>query len=118
VGDSVQPHRRRHIIIENLRGWFTYELARYKLNHALDEEGELDEKKLKMPQRSSKRRRRYTAKLKHWENYLTARSFALRARVLAARSWEELLKRSAKGFCSCGRRRETARTNRRVFNGG
>jgi hypothetical protein len=26
-------------VIENLRTWFTAELARYKLNHALDERG-------------------------------------------------------------------------------
>jgi hypothetical protein len=39
AGDAVE-------VIENLRTWFTAELARYKPNHALDEKGELDAEKL------------------------------------------------------------------------
>jgi tetratricopeptide (TPR) repeat protein len=34
------------MVVEDLRTWFTYELALYKLDHALDERGELDAEKL------------------------------------------------------------------------
>jgi hypothetical protein len=33
-------------VVEDLSAWFTYVLASYKLNHALDERGELDAEKL------------------------------------------------------------------------
>ncbi len=72
-------------------------LARYKLNHALDEKGELDEKKLKEAAKEFKKVAKIERRLKQWENYLTARSFALRACVLAAKSWKDLLDK-AMGF--------------------
>jgi len=84
------------MVVEDLRAWFTHELARYKLSHALDERGELDEKKLKETVEAFEKAAEISIKLKQWRNYLTARGFALRARVLAAGSWGELLER-AKG---------------------
>jgi hypothetical protein len=84
-------------VVENLRAWFTYLLARYKLNHALDEKGELDKKKLEEAAEEFEKAAEISGKLKQLENYLTARGLALRARVLAAKSWRELLER-AKGF--------------------
>jgi hypothetical protein len=83
--------------VEDLRGWFTHVLALYKRSHAIDEKGELDAEKLEETAEEFEKVAEISNKLKHWENYLTARSWALRARVLAARSWEELLER-AKGF--------------------
>jgi len=84
-------------VIENFRGWFTYVLADYKLSHALDEKVELDEKKLEEAAEEFEKAAEMHRKLKRLENYLTARGRALRTRVLAANSWEELLER-AKGF--------------------
>jgi tetratricopeptide (TPR) repeat protein len=84
-------------VIENFRGWFTYVLADYKLSHALDEKGELDEKKLEEAAEEFEKAADMSNKLEEWENYLASRDRALRARVLAAKSWEELLER-AKGF--------------------
>jgi hypothetical protein len=84
-------------VIEDLRSWFTYELARYKLDHALDERGELDEKRLEEAAKEFEKAAEIERKLKQWDNYLAARSRALRARILAAKSWEELLER-AKGL--------------------
>jgi hypothetical protein len=95
---AYSPSDDADIMVENLRGLLTYELALYKLNHALDEEGELDEKKLIDAAKEFKKVAKIYSKLKHLENYLTVRGLALRAGVLAARSWGELL-RSAKGFC-------------------
>jgi hypothetical protein len=77
--------------IEDLRAWLTYVLARYKLNHALDE------KKLEEAAEEFKKAAEMRKRLKHWGSYLTARSLALRACVLAAKSWGELLER-AEGF--------------------
>jgi tetratricopeptide (TPR) repeat protein len=84
-------------VIENLRAWFTYVLARHKLDHALNDRGELDSGKLEEAAKEFEKAADMSSKLEDWENYLTARSLALRARVLAAKSWEELLER-AKGF--------------------
>jgi tetratricopeptide (TPR) repeat protein len=84
-------------VVKDLGTWFTYLLARYKLEHALDERGELDAGKLKEAAEEFEKAAEMHRKLKQWENYLTARGLALRARVLAAKSWEELLER-AKGF--------------------
>ncbi len=95
---AYSPSDDADIMVENLRGLLTYELALYKLNHALDEEGELDRKKLIDAAKEFKKAAKIYSKLKHLENYLTARGLALRAGVLAARSWGELL-RSTKGFC-------------------
>ena len=94
---AYSPSDDADIMVENMRGLLTYELALYKLNHALDEEGELDKKKLIDAAKEFKKAAKIYSKLKHSENYLTARGLALRAGVLAARSWGELL-RSAKGF--------------------
>jgi len=84
-------------VIENFRAWFTYVLADYKLSHALDEKGELDEKKLEEVAEEFEKAAEINRKSKLWENYLIARGRALRTRVLAANSWEDLLER-AKGF--------------------
>jgi tetratricopeptide (TPR) repeat protein len=84
-------------VIENVRAWFTAELTRYKLNHALDEKGELSEKKLEEAAKEFEKEVEMDRKPKDWENYLASRDWALRARVLAAKSWEEFLRR-AKGF--------------------
>ena len=90
TGDSMR-------IIKNLMAWFTNKLAHYKLVHALNEKGELDEKKLEEIAEEFKKAAEIDKELGNWENYLAACSLALRARVLAAKSWEELLER-AKGF--------------------
>ncbi len=84
-------------VIEELRAWFTYELAFYKLSHAINEGGELDAGKLEEAAREFGNAAEIREKLEQWENYLDARNWALRARVLAAGSWGELLER-AKGF--------------------
>ena len=84
-------------MVENLRSWFTHVLARYKLNHALDKKGELEEKKLKEAAEELEKAAEMRIKLKDWGGYLAARGLALRACALAARSWAELLER-AKGF--------------------
>jgi len=92
-------------VIENLRGWFTYVLADYKLDHSLDEKVELDEKKLEEAAEEFEKAAEMHRKLKRLENYLTAHGWALRTRVLAANSWEELLER-AKGFWELWREAE------------
>ena len=84
--------------VESLRAWFTAELASYKLDHAINEGGELDAGKLEEAAEELEKAAEINRKLKEWVNYFASRSFALSARVLAAGSWEELLKR-AKGFC-------------------
>ncbi len=84
-------------VIENLRAWFTHVLADYELSHTLDEKGELDEKKLEEVAEEFEKAAEMHRKSKLWKNYLIARSLALKTRVLAAKSWEELLER-AKGF--------------------
>jgi tRNA A37 threonylcarbamoyladenosine biosynthesis protein TsaE/RNA processing factor Prp31 len=84
-------------VVEDLRGWFTYVLADYKLDHALDERGELDAERLKEAAEEFEKAAEIRKKLKQWDNYLVDRGRALRARVLAARSWDELFER-AKGF--------------------
>jgi hypothetical protein len=84
-------------VIENFRGWFMYVLADYKLDYSLDEKGELDEKKLEEAAEEFEKAAEMHRKQKRLDNYLTARGRALRTRILAANSWEELLER-AKGF--------------------
>jgi hypothetical protein len=106
VARSVTGNAGR--LFEELRTWFTYELARYKLNHALDERGELDEKKLEEAAEEFEKAAEIREKLKQWDNYLADRSWALRTRVLAAKSWEELLER-AKGFRDLWREAEEHR---------
>jgi len=95
-------------VVEDLRGWFTYVLARYKLDNALDEKGELDAGKLKGAAGEFEKAAEICIKLKRLENYLASRSRALRARVLAAKSWEELLE-EAKGFYKLWREAEEHR---------
>ena len=89
------------LVIEDLRAWLIYELILYKLVHALDEGGELDEKKLEKKLEETAKEFEKVAeinrRLKLWRNYLAGYDFALRARVLVAKSWKELLKR-AEGF--------------------
>ncbi len=92
------PTRNAERVIENLRAWFTYLLALYKLNHALDEKGELDAGKLEEAAKEFEKAAEISRKLKLWRNYLAACSLALRARALATKSWGELLEK-AKGFC-------------------
>jgi hypothetical protein len=92
------PTRNAERVIENLRAWFTHLLALYKLNHALDEKGELDKKKLDEAAKEFENAAEMLIKLDDRGGRLAARGLALRARVLAAKSWEELLE-EAKGFC-------------------
>ena len=94
-------------VVEDLRSWLTYELALYKLDHAIDEKGELDEKKLEEVAEEFEKVAEISRKL-DWRNYFSARSFVVRARVLAAKSWEELLER-AKGFWELWREAEEYR---------
>jgi len=81
-------------VIEDLSAWFTAKLAVYKLSHALDEKGELDKKKLEKAAKEFENAAEIREKPEEWGSYLAVTSFALRARVLAAGSWEELLKRA------------------------
>jgi len=83
-------------VVEDLRTWFKYVLTLYKLDHALDEKGELDEKKLEEAAEEFEKTAEIRRK-QRWGSYLAARGRALRARVLAARSWGGLLER-AEGF--------------------
>jgi len=91
------PTSNTERVIKNLRAWFTYVLARHKLVHALNERGELDTDKLEEAAKEFEKAADMSRKLEEWGNYLAACSLALRARVLAAKSWEEVLER-AKGF--------------------
>ncbi len=92
---SIKGDARR--AFGDLKSWFTTELARYKLNHALDERDELDKKKLEETAEEFEKAAEKYRKLKQLRNYLASYGFALRARVLAAGNWEELLE-EAKGF--------------------
>ncbi|MFP3168731.1 MAG: hypothetical protein RXR01_06455 [Thermoproteus sp.] len=85
------------IVVKNLSAWFTAELARYKLDHALDEKGELDAGKLKKAAEEFEKAAEINRELGHRRNYLAACGSALRVRVLATGSWKELLK-EAEGF--------------------
>ena len=91
------PTSNTERVIKNLRAWFTYVLARHKLVHALNDRGELDTDKLEEAAKEFEKAADMSRKLEEWGNYLTTRSLALRARVLAAKSWEELLDK-AMGF--------------------
>jgi hypothetical protein len=95
-------------VVEELRSWSTSELALYKLNHSLDERGELDVGKLEEAAREFGNAAKIDKKLKQWGSYLAARSGALTARVLAAGSWGELLER-AEGFRDLWREAEEHR---------
>jgi len=95
-------------VIEGLRTWFTYVLANYKLDHAIDEKGELDEKKLEEAAEEFEKAAEMRRKLKQWDNYLIARGRALRTRILAAKSWGEL-PAIAEGFWDLWREAEEHR---------
>jgi hypothetical protein len=95
-------------LFEDLRTWFTVELALYKLNHAINESGELDAGKLKEAAEEFEKAAEISSKLKHWDSYLIAHGWALRARVLAAGSWGGLLER-ARGFRDLWREAEEHR---------
>jgi hypothetical protein len=75
-----------------LTSWFMHELAHYKLVHAINERGELDEKKLKETAEDFEKAAEIDEKLEQWSDYLASRSLALRTRILAAKSWEEFHK--------------------------
>ena len=94
---TYSPTGDAGFVNENFRSWFTSRLAQYKLSHALDERGELDEKKLEEAAEEFEKVAEIDRMLEQWDNYLAVRGRALRARVLAAKSWGELLER-AKGF--------------------
>jgi hypothetical protein len=80
-----------------LTSWFMHELAHYKLLHAINERGELDEKKLKEAAEDFEKAAEIDKKLEQWSDYLASRSLALRTRVFAVKSWEEFHK-TAEGF--------------------
>jgi hypothetical protein len=92
-------------VVEDLRAWFTYKLALYKLDHAINERGELDAGKLEEAAEEFRKAAEMRRKPEQWRNYLVARSLAVRACVLAAKSWGELLER-AKGFWELWREAE------------
>jgi tRNA A37 threonylcarbamoyladenosine biosynthesis protein TsaE len=98
--------------IENLRTWFTGEIASYKLHHALNERGDLDQEKLKQAAKEfedaadiafssgqpvSQGGEKLFKDLEQWINYLFSSYWALRAYILAAKSCEEFL-RSTEGI--------------------
>ena len=93
-------------VVENLRALLTYELAFYKLVHALDEKGKLDNKKLKEAVKDLKSAAKIRKKLKQRRDYLAACSWALRACILVAKNWARLQER-ARGFWELGRKTET-----------
>jgi len=74
-------------VVEDLRSVFTYVLASYELSHAIDEKGELDAGKLEEAAKEFEKAAEINRRLKLWRNHLAARSLALRARVLATKSW-------------------------------
>ncbi len=99
--------------IENLRAWFTGEIALYKLHHALNERGDLDQEKLKQAAKEfedaaeiafssghlvvSQGEEKLFKDLEQWINYLNFSYWALRAYILATKSCEEFL-RSTEGL--------------------
>jgi hypothetical protein len=99
------PTRNAVMLLEYLWGWLTYELASYKLRHAINERSELDEEKLDEAAKEFEKAAEIYRRLKLWRNYLAGCGFALRARVLAAKSWRDLLK-EAKCFCKLWRKAE------------
>jgi hypothetical protein len=97
---------------ENLRTWFTGEIALYKLRHALNERGDLDQEKLKQAAKEfedaaeiafssghpvSQGEEKLFKDLEQWINYLASSYWALKAYIIAAKSCEEFL-RSAEGL--------------------
>jgi hypothetical protein len=95
-------------VIENVRNWLTHVLALYKLDHAIDE------KKLEEAAEEFEKAAEINRKLKHWENYLIDRGWALRARVLAAKNLKELPAR-AEGFWDLWREAEEHREPTAVY---
>jgi len=111
---AQSPTRDAGEVVKGLSAWFTHMLALYKLDHAINERGELDAEKLEEAAREFEKAAEIGRKLMLWENYLIARSLALRARVLAAGSWGELLER-AKGFRDLWREAEEHRELTAVY---
>jgi len=99
------PTRNVVMLLEYSWGWLTYELASYKLRHAINERGELDEEKLDEAAKEFEKAAEIYRRLMLWRNYLAGCGLALRARVLAAKSWGDLLK-EAKRFCKLWRKAE------------
>jgi tetratricopeptide (TPR) repeat protein len=81
-------------VVEVLRTWLTYELVRYRMVHTLSEGGELDAGKLEEAAKEFEKTAEIDRKLERWEGYLASLSSALKARVLAAKSWKELLEKA------------------------
>jgi KaiC/GvpD/RAD55 family RecA-like ATPase len=102
------------IAVESLRTLLTHQLANYKLVHALDERDELDAGKLEEAAKEFEKAAEIRRKLKQWENCLADTSFALRARVLAAGSWKELVER-AKSFWELWKEAEEHREPTAVY---
>jgi hypothetical protein len=94
---TYRPTDDAGIVLKDLNAWLTAELARYKLGHALNKRGELDEKKLEKVAEEFEKAAEIRKELNQWGNYLVSCVWALRARILAAKSWEEFLK-TAEGF--------------------
>jgi hypothetical protein len=94
---TYRPADDAGIVLKDLNAWLTAELARYKLGHALNKRGELDEKKLEKVAEEFEKAAEIRKELNQWGNYLVSCVWALRARILAAKSWEEFLK-TAEGF--------------------
>jgi hypothetical protein len=93
--------------IENLRAWFTGEIALYKLRHALNERGDLDQEKLKQAAKEfedaakiafssghpvSQGEEKIFKDVAEWINYINFSYWALKAYILAAKSCEEFLR--------------------------
>jgi hypothetical protein len=103
---SVKGDARK--AFEDLRAWFTSETALYKLRHALNERGDLDQEKLKQAAKEfedaaeiafssghlvvSRGEEKLFKDLEQWKNYLNFSYWALRAYILAAKSCEEFLR--------------------------
>jgi len=94
--------------IEELMAWFVQMLARYKLNHAINKEGELDEKRLEETTNMFKKIAEIHTRPEQRGDYFIINSWALRAHILAAKSWVELLDR-AKGYWELWKEAEKSR---------
>ncbi|MCC6021162.1 MAG: hypothetical protein LM577_07350, partial [Thermoproteaceae archaeon] len=81
-------------VVEKLRSWFTFQLAIYKVKHAVNERGEVDAGRLEEAAGEFEGAAETCRRLEDWANYLAACGSALRARALAAKSLKELLERA------------------------
>jgi hypothetical protein len=94
--------------IEELMAWFVQMLARYKLNHAINKEGELDVKRLEETTNMFKNTAEIYTRPEQRGDYFIINSWALRAHILATKSWVELLDR-AKGYWELWKEAEKSR---------